>query len=113
VDRAEFNAFATYITSHSSYKVGVYSSPAIWTSIFGTGADSQIPNTYEWTYIGDTSSLSRVPAAWCLSGTSDCADFFGGQNSASPYALMWQWTGGGGTRNGFGDFDQIDGSRTP
>jgi hypothetical protein len=22
--------------------------------------------------------------------------------------VMWQWSGGGGTRNGFGDFDQID-----
>jgi len=26
---------------------------------------------------------------------------------------MWQWSGGGGTWNGFGDFDQIDGGRTP
>jgi hypothetical protein len=26
---------------------------------------------------------------------------------------MWQWSGGGGTNNGFGDFDQIDASRTP
>jgi len=26
---------------------------------------------------------------------------------------MWQWSGGGGTFNGFGDFDQIDANRTP
>jgi hypothetical protein len=26
---------------------------------------------------------------------------------------MWQWSGGGGTSNGVGDFDQIDVSRTP
>jgi len=26
---------------------------------------------------------------------------------------MWQWTGGGGTYNGHGDFDQIDADRTP
>jgi len=24
---------------------------------------------------------------------------------------MWQWSGGGGIRNGVGDFDQIDASR--
>lgn len=113
VDRAEFNAFANYITSHSTYKVGVYSAPSVWTSIFGTGSDSLLPNTYEWTYIGDTSSLSHVPDGWCLSGTSTCADFFGGQSSNSAYALMWQWSGGGGTRNGYGDFDQIDASRAP
>jgi hypothetical protein len=113
VDRAEFNGYADYITSHSKYKVGVYSSPSIWTSIFGTGSDASLTNTYEWTYNSDTSSLSRVPDQWCLSGTSTCADFFGGQNSGSPYALMWQWTGGGGTRNGFGDFDEIDYARMP
>jgi len=28
-------------------------------------------------------------------------------------ALLWQWSGGDGTRNGVGDFDQIDGLRTP
>jgi hypothetical protein len=26
---------------------------------------------------------------------------------------MWQWSGGGGTWNGYGDFDQIDSARTP
>ncbi len=36
-----------------------------------------------------------------------CAEFFGGQTSSGPYALMWQWSGGGGIRNGVGDFDQI------
>ena len=113
VDRADFNGFAAYITSHSSYKVGVYSAPGIWTSIFGTGDDSLIPNTYEWTYIGDTSSLTHVPYGWCLQNTTTCAAFFGGQNSGSKYALMWQWSGGGGTFNGYGDFDQIDANRTP
>jgi hypothetical protein len=113
VDRAEFNGFADYVTSHSSYQVGVYSAPRIWTSIFGTGADSLIPNTYEWTYIGDTSSLSHAPDGWCLHSAFTCADFFGGDNYNSPYALMWQWSGGGGTYNGYGDFDQIDASRTP
>jgi hypothetical protein len=113
IDRADFNGFADYVTAHSSYKAGVYSSPAIWTSIFGTGSQSTLPNTYEWTYNADTASLSHHPKGWCLSGTKTCAQFFGGITSSSKYALMWQWSGGGGTYNGYGDFDQIDGSRTP
>ena len=113
IDRAEFNAFAGYLTTHSAYKAGVYSAPSIWSSIFGTGSYATISNTYEWTYNADTSSLSHHPSGWCLSGTSTCARFFGGLTSASNYALMWQWSGGGGTFNGYGDFDQIDASRTP
>lgn len=113
LDRADLNGFANYLTSHSTYQAGVYSAPAIWPSIFGSGANSAIPNTYEWTYNADTSSLSHHPNGWCLSGTSTCAQFFGGMNSSSKYALMWQWSGGGGTYNGYGDFDQIDASRTP
>jgi hypothetical protein len=113
VDRADFNGFAAYVTAHSSYKVGVYSAPDIWASIFGTGSAASIPNTYEWTYEPFTSSLARPSAGWCLTGTATCARFFGGVTSGSKYALMWQWSGGGGSNNGVGDFDQIDGSRTP
>jgi hypothetical protein len=112
VDRAEFNGFAAYISDHSTYKVGVYSNPSVWNSIFGTGTDSRIPNTYEWTY-SPNPSLSHVPSAWCLSGPKTCALFFGGQTLASNDALIWQWSGGGGQFNGFGDFDQIDVSRMP
>jgi len=115
VDRSDVNGFAAYLTAHSSYHVGVYSAPDIWTSIFGTGIDASLPNTYEWTYESFTSSLAHPPSAWCLTGSasSTCADFFGGQTSADKYALMWQWSGGGGSDNGHGDFDQIDASRTP
>ena len=59
VDRADFNGFADYVTSHSSDKVGVYSAPDIWASIFGTGSDASMPNTYEWTYESFTSSLAH------------------------------------------------------
>jgi len=111
VDRAEFNGFAAYITSHSTFKVGVYSSPQDWTAIFGTGTYSQIPNTYEWTYEPETSHLSPSPAGWCNHTVAFCAQFFGGQTSASKYTLMWQWSGGGGVRNGYGDFDQINVAR--
>ena len=108
VDRADFNGFADYITAHSKYKVGVYSSNPVWTSIFGTSTYAKIPNTYEWTYWPETSNLAQAPDGWCLRGVSTCAQWFGGQYSSSKYTLMWQWSGGGGVTNGHGDFDQID-----
>ncbi|HEX4834004.1 MAG TPA: hypothetical protein VH478_23260 [Trebonia sp.] len=112
IDRDVFNGYANYITSHSTYKVGVYSEPGIWASIFGTGSASTLSNTYEWTYEPETASLSAEPSGWCLSqGKGACARFFGGITSASKYALMWQWSGGGGVRNPYGDYDQIDVSR--
>ena len=94
VDRADFNGYAAYITAHSSYKVGIYSSAGVWASIFGTGSDSLIPNTYEWTYEPETTNSGYAPYGWRL-GTGAYAQFFGG----------------GGVSNGVGDFDQIDGSR--
>lgn len=117
VDRAEFNGFANYVTAHSSYKVGVYSEPGVWASIFGTGSESLIPNTYEWTYEPETTNYTgATPFGWCLNhGSGPCARFFGGQTSSSAHALMWQWSGGGGQTNGIGgfngDLDQIDGAR--
>jgi hypothetical protein len=115
VDRADLDGFAAYLTSHSSFKAGVYSAPDIWAQIFGTGVAASIPNTYEWTYEPFTSSLAHPPAGWCLTGSasSTCARFFGGITSGDKHALMWQWSGGGGSNNGVGDFDQIDGPRTP
>jgi hypothetical protein len=115
LDRADLNGYAAYLTNHSSFKAGVYSAPGIWTSIFGTGTAASIPDIYEWTYEGFTSSLAHPPAGWCLTGSasSKCARFFGGQTRANEHALMWQWSGGGGSDNGVGDFDQIDANRTP
>jgi hypothetical protein len=110
IDRSEINGYAAYVTSHSSYKVGIYSAPSIWTDIFGTGAPATLTDTYEWTYSAN-SSLSKPPLGWCLRGTSTCASFFGGINSGSPYAIAWQWSGGGGAPNGVGDFNQIDKNR--
>jgi len=109
LDRADFNGFWDYLSAHSSYQPGVYSAPEIWSRIFGTGAASRISNTDEWTYQPETSDLTQAPAGWCRKG--GCARFFGGITSASRHALMWQWSGGGGVRNGYGDFDQIDKSR--
>ena len=112
VDRAVVDGFSSYLQAHSSYKPGVYSAPSIWRSIFGTGSAAQIPGIYEWTYSANA-SLAHPPAAWCLRTTSTCAHFFGGQHSTDKTAVMWQWSGGGGAQNGYGDFDQIDGARTP
>jgi hypothetical protein len=101
----------------SADKVGVYSSAGVWASIFGTGSDSLIPHTYEWTYEPETTNYSGAyQYGWCLDhGAGPCAQFFGGQTSASPYALMWQWSGGGGATNGIGgfngDLDTIDAIR--
>ena len=112
VDRAEFNGYAAYISAHSTFKVGVYSAASIWNSIFGAGSSyGSIPNTYEWTYLPATRSVSAAPSGWTLRGSTATAQFFGGQTSASKYALMWQWSGGGGYTNGYGDFDQIDVAR--
>jgi hypothetical protein len=111
LDRADFNGFWGYIRDHSHYLPGVYSAPMVWTRIFGSGSASQIPRTDEWTYWPETSDLSNAPSGWCLH-SGGCAQFFGGVTRASPHALMWQFSGGGGVRNGFGDFDQIDGHPT-
>ena len=108
IDRSVLAGFTAFVTSHSTYKVGVYSASTIWPQIFGTGQYATLTNTYEWTYWPETSHLSAAPTGWCLPGTSTCAQFFGGLTSSSKYALMWQWSGGGGVTNGVGDFDQID-----
>jgi hypothetical protein len=109
IARAEFNGFDDYLTAHSAYKAGVYSEPGIWAQIFGTGSAAHIPHTYEWTYWPETADLNDAPHTWCLTGTATgtCADFFGGVTGSSPYAIMWQWSGGGGVRNALGDFDQL------
>ncbi len=90
------------------YTPGVYSEPGTWASIFGTGSAASIPNVDEWTYEPETANLGAAPTGWCLKGTSSCAQFFGGVTRSSPHALMWQWSGGGGVRNPYGDFDQIN-----
>jgi hypothetical protein len=109
VDRADFNGFWGWIRGHSRYAPGVYSGPSSWRRIFGTGTASSIRNTDEWTYQSETASLAHAPSGWCYRGIRGCAQFFGGVTRSSKHAVMWQFSGGGGVRNGVGDFDQIDG----
>jgi hypothetical protein len=111
LDRAEFNGFWGYVRGHSKFVPGVYSAPDIWGRIFGGGSYGSIPGTDEWTYEPETSNLGQAPVGWCLKG-GGCAQFFGGVTSSSPHAVMWQWSGGGGVRNGYGDFDQMDAARS-
>ena len=49
LDRADLNGYAAYLTSHSSFKTGVYSAPDIWSSFFtGRCVDPlHLPWTYE------------------------------------------------------------------
>ena len=61
VDRAEVNGYEAYLTAHSSYVPGVYSSPSIWGSIFGTGSASNISGTYEWTYTNGDQQALQAP----------------------------------------------------
>jgi hypothetical protein len=107
LSRAEFDGFAAYLAAHSSYSNGVYSEPVTWASIFGSGQESLIPGTYEWTYEPETADLGKAPDAWCLRGSSACAEFFGGQHAGDAHAVAWQWSGGGGISNHYGDFDQL------
>src|SRR6202012_5313409 len=88
VDRADFNGFASYLTAHSKYKVGVYSSAGVWASVFGTGSAASIPNTYEWTYEPETTNFGNAPVGWCLKAGGG-APFFGGRTRASGGAPMW------------------------
>jgi hypothetical protein len=115
LDRADFNGFFDYVVAHSRYKPGVYSSPAVWQSIFGSGSAGYIGHTDEWTYEPETTDYrGDAPRGWCLKA-GGCAQFFGGVSDSSPNALAWQWSGGGGQTNGIGgfngDLDQIDGAR--
>lgn len=101
LDRATFNGFWNYIYyDTTAFYPGVYSSTSYWTSIFGTGSDGSIPNTFEWTNQVQTYS-TNVPGAWCYG--SSCASWFGGTNKQ----LAWQWAISE-TDNSVGDLDQID-----
>jgi hypothetical protein len=103
VDYATFSGFRNYIDAHSPYLAGVYSaggrSYGSWTGIFGGGV---IQHTAEWTFISEQSevnfphgfSASNASAQWFASAPAACQ-------------LMWQWSGGDGVLNGYGDFDQV------
>lgn len=99
VARATFNGFWDYVYNDSSFYPAVYSSPLMWNDTFGTGSDGSIPNTFEWTYEGQTYS-TNAPSGWSYGATS--AQWFGGTTKP----LAWQWAIKN-TDGGVGDFDQV------
>lgn len=103
LDRDTFNGFWNYIHNSTAFAPGAYSAPDFWSCTFGTSYGS-IPHTYEWTYEYSSISVNPGPSSWCQTGYG-CAEFFGGQDAASSYALAWQWSLAGG------DYDQFDANR--
>jgi hypothetical protein len=103
VDYATFTGFRNYIDAHSPYLAGVYSaggrSYGSWTGIFG---GEQVSHTAEWTFTSEQSALN-FPGGFSASRAG--AQWFG--NAQAACQLMWQWSGGDGVLNGYGDFDQV------
>ena len=103
VDYATFSGFRNYIDAHSPYLAGVYSaggrSYGSWTGIFGGGV---IEHTAEWTF---HSEQSKVNFPNGFSASNESAQWFA--NAPAACQLMWQWSGGDGVLNGYGDFDQV------
>jgi Protein of unknown function (DUF4232) len=104
VDYATWQGFANYIDAHSPYLAGVYSAGGdyygSWTGIFGS---EQISNAAEWTFTNEQSGLDGPSG---FSGSGATADWFA--NAPAACHLMWQWSGGDGVLNGYGDFDQAE-----
>jgi Protein of unknown function (DUF4232) len=102
VDFATWVGFANYIADHSPYLAGVYSaggnSYGSWTGIFG---NERLSNTAEWTFINEQSQLD-FPSGF--SGSNASPVWFSSEPAACD--LLWQWSGGNGVLNGYGDLDQ-------
>jgi hypothetical protein len=101
VDFATWLGFAGYIDNHSPYLAGVYSSGGnyygSWTGIFGS---EKLTSTAEWTFTNEQTQLD-FPSRF--SGSHASAQWFSGEPAACE--LLWQWSGGNGVLNGYGDFD--------
>jgi Protein of unknown function (DUF4232) len=108
LDRDTLNGFWDEIVDDSGFQPGVYSAGGSgayeWSGIFGS---EKLSNTGEWTYEGETSSLSSWPSAFSVRGAS--ASWFA--SAPASCHLVWQWTGGA-VQNGSPDFrvDQFNGS---
>ncbi len=104
LDYATYLGFAHYIDDHSPYLAGVYSaggqSYGSWSGIFGS---EPVGKAAEWTFTNEQSAL-KFPYGFSDSAVN--AAWFGGAPAACD--LMWQWSGGNGVLNGYGDFDQAE-----
>jgi hypothetical protein len=101
IDFATWEGFASYIDNHSPYLAGVYSAGGIsygsWIGIFG---GEQLSFTAEWTFTNEQSQLD-FPAGFSAPHAS--AQWYSSEPAACD--LLWQWSGGNGVLNGYGDFD--------
>ena len=106
VDYATYLGFADFISSHSPYRVGIYSAGGdaygSWNGIFSPVQLSHA-HAAEWTFVFEKAQL-QFPSGFSDSGTNP--SWFGGEPAACH--LLWQWSGGDGVLNGYGDFDQAD-----
>ena len=104
VDFATWVGFADYIENHSPYLAGVYSAGGnwygSWTGIFG---NQKLSDTAEWTFTNEQAQLD-FPSGF--SGSHASAQWFSSEPGACD--LLWQWSGGNGVLNGYGDFDQAE-----
>jgi hypothetical protein len=101
VDFATWVGFADYIDSHSPYLAGVYSAGGQgyggWIGIFG---NERLSNAAQWTFDNEQAQLN-FPSGF--SGSHAHALWFSNEPAACD--LVWQWSGGDGVLNGYGDFD--------
>ena len=104
IDYATWQGFANYIDNHSPYLAGVYSAGGnwygSWVGIFGS---EQLASTAEWTF---TNEQSQLNFPFGFSGSHAKAQWFGRAPAACD--LLWQWSGGNGVLNSYGDFDQAE-----
>jgi hypothetical protein len=104
IDFATWAGFAGYIANHSSYLAGVYSAGGIsygsWAGIFG---NEKLSDTAEWTFTNEQAQLD-FPSGF--SGSHASPQWFSSEPRACD--LLWQWSGGNGVLNGYGDFDQAE-----
>ncbi len=102
VDYATYQGFASYINQYTPYSAAVYSaggqSYGSWSGIFG---GQTLQNAPEWTFTDEQTNLDR-PSGFANSGSN--ALWFGSEPTVCH--LMWQYSGGNGDLNGYGDFDQ-------
>jgi Protein of unknown function (DUF4232) len=101
IDFATWVGFADWINDHSPYLAAVYSaggnSYGSWAGIFG---NERLSNTAEWTFTNEQAQLNFPPG---FSGSHANAQWFSSEQAACD--LLWQWSGGNGVLNGYGDFD--------
>jgi hypothetical protein len=104
VDYATFLGFVNYIDNNSPYTAGVYSAGGqgygSWTGIFGS--EQITGGAAEWTYTDEQSQLN-FPAGF--TGSAASPNWFA--NAPAACDLAWQWSGGNGVLNNYGDFDQV------